>query len=246
MNSRTFHNSLLLSFFIKQGTNNQQGNTNTTQPVSESGSNGELDQSTDINSNNQTGEMKQKAGHGGDNNIQEGLTSGFNKDNDEYTEINESIEGRERINQEHKKLQEIITRAEKVSLDFEFIFSPMFFFLGLPLTGILLLCRYITAPVLMMVIQTAFILKETKLIKVESLPKVLQKNINPIIMDTVVVVYSCILAVFLQCTQSIVVLVTCAIVQLAVHWWTSYRLAKKEDILQEITLNCLPTSTKQN
>ncbi len=197
---------------------------NTTQ--SESGSN-EDNQSidTDMNSN-------KKATH---------------RDNEEYTEINESIEDHERTNNEQditEKLKKIIGRDEKVSLDF--IFSPMFFFLGLPLTGLLLLCGYITVPVLMMIIQAALIVKEAKFIKVESLPNLFQKNINPIIMDSIVVLYATILAMFLQCTQSIVVLIMCAIVELAVHWWTSYRLAKKEDILQEITLNCLPNSTKQN
>lgn len=163
-------------------------------------------------------------------------------DNNEHEKVNEG-------NEEHiasKNLQEIIAGAEKPSLGFEYVFSPMFFFLGLPLTGILLLFRYITVPILMMAIQGALILKETKVINLESLPEVTKRNINPIVMDTVVVLYTCVLAAFLRCTQSIVVLITCAIVQLSVHWWTSYRLAKKEDVLQEITMNCLPSSTKQN
>jgi phosphatidylserine synthase len=122
----------------------------------------------------------------------------------------------------------------------------MFFFLGLPLTGIQLLCRYITVPVVMMVIQGALILKEAKFIKEERFPKVLRKTINPIIMDSVVVLYACALAMFMQCTQSIAVLITCAIVELAVHWWTRYKLAKKEDVLQEISFNCLSNDTEQN
>ena len=205
----------------------------------------------DMNSNNnRNGESEKKAvnGNTGDNNARQMIASGHNNDqmstswdNEEYPEINKSNEEHERINHDvTEKLQEILSSNEKVSDKFEFIFSPMFFVLGLPLTGILLLCRYITVPVLMMVIQGALILKETKFIKV---PKLLLKNINPIIMDSVVVLYACILALFLQCTQSIVVLVTCAIAELAVHWWTSYRLAKKEDVLQEISLNCLSNST---
>ena len=212
-------------------------------------------QNIDVNSNNsRNGETENKAVHGstGDNNAQQMMASGHNKDhmstnwdNEEYAEINKSNEEHERINHDiTEKLQEILSNNEKVSDKFEFVFSPMFFVLGLPLTGILLLCRYITLPMLMMLIQGALILKETKFIKVEKLPKVLQKNINPIIMDSVVVLYACILALFLQCTQSIVVLVTCALAGLAVHWWTSYRLAKKEDVLQEISLNCLSNSTK--
>lgn len=210
---------------------------------------------TDINSNNQLGAMEKVAtqGNNGANKLQVGSTTGLNMDtrldNDEQAKVNERHEGQEKINEKHditKNLQEIIGQAEKPSFGFEFVFSPMFFFLGLPLTGILLLCRYITVPILMIVIQVALILKETKVINLESLPEVTKKNINPIVMDTIVVFYTCVLAVFLQCTQSIVVLVTCAIVQLSVHWWTSYRLAKKDDVLQEITFNCLPRSTKQN
>ena len=211
-------------------------------------------QNIDVNSNNsRNGETENNAlrENNGDNNAQQMITSGnkdhmsTNWDNEEYAEINKSNEEHERINHDiTEKLQEILSNNEKVSDKFEFVFSPMFFVLGLPLTGILLLCRYITLPMLMMLIQGALILKETKFIKVEKLPKVLQKNINPIIMDSVVVLYACILALFLQCTQSIAVLVTCALAGLAVHWWTSYRLAKKEDVLQEISLNCLSNSTK--
>ena len=207
---------------------------------------------TDINSNNQIPVVERNAiqGDNGVNKLQlRSLNVDTHLDDDEQAMVDESHEGQEQISGKHditKNLQEIIGQAEKPSLGFEFVFSPMFFFLGLPLTGILLLCQYITVPILMMVVQGALILKETKVINLESLPEVTKKNINPIVMDTIVVLYTCVLAVFLQCTQSIVILVTCAIVQLSVHWWTSYRLAKKEDVLQEITFNCLPSSTKQN
>ena len=206
---------------------------------------------TDINCNSQPKVMNKNETRGFtlDNNVQ----GGFNEKNMDNLSIymdtdgsigdNESIEGLEEHNIS-EKLQEIMNKTEKQSLDFEFIFSPMLFFLGLPLTGILMLCGYITLSFLMFIIQGALILKETKYIKTESLPKIVQEKINPILMDSVIVIYTCVLAVFMQCTQSIMVMITCAIVELAVHWWTSYKLAKKDDVLQEIALKCLDKSKK--
>ena len=236
----------MIFFLIEQSTKTSNNKQQTiTSPVERKDQRGE---DTAINSNNQFDAIEKDATQGDTwvNKLQAGSKTGLNMDtrvdNNEHAKVNEG-------NEEHivsKNLQEIIAGAEKPPLGFEFVFSPMFFFLGLPLTGILLLFRYITVPILMMAIQGALILKETKVINLESLPEVTKRNINPIVMDTVVVLYTCALAAFLRCTQSIVVLITCAIVQLSVHWWTSYRLAKKEDVLQEITMNCQPSSTKQN
>lgn len=153
--------------------------------------------------------------------------------------LNEGNEECQRVNQETQTtLDELPSNAKNAFCDVDFIISPLFFFLGLPLTVILLLCGYVIVPILTMSSQATFILKETQYRKLETLPKIFQKNVNPIVMDSVVVIYACVLAVFLQCSESIVVLVTCATVQLAVHWWTSYRLAKLEDLLQEPTVNC--------
>ncbi|XP_028393791.1 sporulation-specific protein 15-like [Dendronephthya gigantea] len=212
---------------ITESLNNGEGNNNNQRlgPVINGNNNPLMDKAGKQGTHGLTGVSK----------VQQGFTS---MEAEENTMRHQEINSKE--NHVTKELQEIISSAEKESLDLGFVFSPMFFFLGLPLTAILLSCRYIALPVLMMAIQAFIIVKETNFIKVEGLPKVLQKNINPIVLDTIVVLYACMLAIFLQCTQSIVVMITCALVQLGVHWWTSYRLAKRDDTLQEISTNCLP------
>lgn len=145
-----------------------------------------------------------------------------------------------------KNLQNILSKTTHASFTLDLAFSPMFFFLGIPLTGIMLSCRHLMLAALMTLTQITVFLKESKYIEVQSFPKVFQKKVHPIIMDTVVVLFACLLAVGLQCSQGIMVLITCAIVQLSVYWWSSYELAKREDIIYEISQKCLPRDGKES
>ena len=152
-------------------------------------------------------------------------------------------------NDKMRKLQDVLMKNSGFSseqpLNLDISFSPMFFLLGLPLTGIMLSSRHLALAALMVITQMAMFLKESKYINMQKLPKVFQRQISPAVMDTIVVLYACLLAVCLKCSQGIVVLITCSIVQLSIYWWNCYRLAKAEDTLDEISRYCLPESEEE-